>query len=275
MMTQKEIKKIKVGILGCTGRMGKIIAQQASITSEFELIGGTVRPGSPHEGAALNRICQINAEKDLFITSNVAEIAGLADVLIDFTHPELLAKHLEIAVKIKTPMVIGTTGLTLDHHKILMQVSHQIPIVSAPNTSIGVALLNVAVDFMARMLDSSYDIEIFEMHHRGKRDAPSGTALALGRTAASARGQTLKPEACVARTGQRQNGEIGFTVARGGGVYGDVKVMFADNNEMIELSHRALNRELFAKGALKAAQWVSHATPGLYSMKDVIGLKSL
>ncbi|MBL0941349.1 MAG: 4-hydroxy-tetrahydrodipicolinate reductase [Alphaproteobacteria bacterium] len=266
---------MKIGILGCAGRMGKMIAQQAAITSGFELIGGTVRPGSLHEGMNLNSVCEIKNDKNLILTSDITKISRLADVLIDFTHPQSLSNHLQIAAGTQTPIVVGTTGLTSDHYNLLMQTSQKIPIVSASNTSIGVALLNVAVDFMARILDPSYDIEIFEMHHRAKRDVPSGTAITLAHTVASARGQTLKPEACVARTGQRQEGEIGFAVARGGNIYGDVKVMFTDDNEMIELSHRALNRELFAKGALKAAQWVRHAAPGLYSMKDVLGLKNL
>jgi 4-hydroxy-tetrahydrodipicolinate reductase len=273
---QRKDLKLKIGILGCAGRMGRIIAQQALKNPGFELIGGTVRPGSSFEGVDLAHLCHINTPtSSLPLTSNVIKIAQLADVLIDFTHPGSLANHLQIAAEIKKPLVIGVTGLTSQHDQLLTKTSQQIPIISAPNMSIGIALLNAAVSLIARTLDSSYDIEIFEMHHRDKRDAPSGTAIALGKTAAEARGKTLKPEACIARRGQRQGDEIGFAIGRGGGVYGDVKVMFADNNEMIELSHRALNRELYAIGALKAAQWAYNATPGLYTMKDVLGLRDL
>lgn len=266
---------MKIGIFGCAGRMGVMTAQHVFKTSGFELIGGTVRPGSPHEGADLNDVCCINSPSALTLTSDIAKIAQDADVLIDFTRPEALEKHLQIAAETKTPIVVCSTGLASQHQEALLQHSREIPIVYAPNTSTGVAVLTAAVDFIARTLDASYDIEIFEMHHRNKQDAPSGTAIALGQCAGQARGMTLKAEECVIRTGKRQEGEIGFSAARGGGVCGDVKAMFVDDSEMLELSHRALNRALFAKGALKAAAWVCNAKPGLYAMKDVLGIGTL
>ena len=209
------------------------------------------------------------------VTPNLDKVFSHADIVIDFTKPEALQRHIEAAVQSQTPMVIGITGLIDAHHALIRKAGEQIPIIYAPNMSLGLALMSKITEQVAAVLDNSFNIEILEFHHRYKTDAPSGTALALGEAAAKGRHISLAPHACFDRTHRtipRPQDEIGFAVLRGGSVAGDHKVFFNSDEEIFTLSHQALNREVFAKGALKAALWLEQKDRGVYSMQDVLGL---
>jgi 4-hydroxy-tetrahydrodipicolinate reductase len=213
------------------------------------------------------------------VTSDLAAAVAASDVLIDFTRPEGTLSHLRPCVAAGCAMVIGTTGFSTEQKAAISAAAASIPIVLAPNMSVGVNVLLRLVEESARLLGPSYDIEIVEMHHRHKIDAPSGTALGLGEAAARGAGRELADCAVYARegvTGERTPGTIGFAVLRGGDVVGEHTVVFAGTGERVELSHRATSRENFAGGALRAARYVARRRderrPGLATMKDVLGL---
>jgi 4-hydroxy-tetrahydrodipicolinate reductase len=235
---------MKLLLAGASGRMGQAIQEEAAQNKPAI----TLLP-VPREISALPK----------------------ADVLVDFTRPERTLELADLAVAAHTPMVSGTTGLTPEQFNALHSAATEIPILWAANMSIGVNLLLHMVKQAAAQLDESYDIDIFDMHHRHKVDSPSGTALALGQAAASGRNQTFKP--VTDRDGKRPNQSIGYAVARGGGVIGEHSVMFTSDYERIELSHTALDRRLFARGAITAARWLISQKPGFYSMQDVIAGK--
>ena len=201
-----------------------------------------------------------------------------AIVAIDFSLPEATMSNLEACIAARCPIVIGTTGHDAAGRSAIERAAQQIAVVSAPNMSLGVNLLLKLTQLAAATLDDSYDIEIFEAHHRNKKDAPSGTALALGRFAAEGRRVDLDEAADVARhgnTGTRRPGAIGFSVFRGGDVVGDHTVTFAGAGERVELTHRASDRLSFARGAVRAAQWIVDKRAGLYSMQDVLNLREI
>jgi 4-hydroxy-tetrahydrodipicolinate reductase len=194
------------------------------------------------------------------------------DVIVDFSAPEALAASLERSVRAAVPILIGTTGLDDLASRRIADASRSIAVLRASNTSLGVALLEELVERAARVLGSKWDVEVLEMHHRLKRDAPSGTALTLGEAAARGRGKPMRREE--ARSGrqlEREEGAIGFAALRGGTVVGDHDVIFAGTEERLILSHRAENRMIFARGALAAARFLKSKPPGLYGMRDVIG----
>lgn len=205
-----------------------------------------------------------------------AEIVDNApDVFVDFSAPEALEKHLGDAVAVRKPIVIGTTGLTAEHQRMIDEAATRIAVLQAANTSLGVNLLAHLVREAAARLGDDWDIEIVEMHHRHKKDAPSGTGLLLGRAAAEGRGVDLDAVADRGRDGmgEREAGRIGFAALRGGSVAGDHHVIFAGDGERIELGHRAESRAIFAQGAIRAALWLRDKPVGRYSMNDVLGLK--
>ncbi len=256
---------LKIGVLGGTGRMGRLV-----ISKVLECPTTTLSAVSVH----LQKL-SIPHLNDVLITPNLEKVFQQADIVIDFTRPEALQSHIEAAVQSQTPLVIGTTGLIDAHHILIRKAAEQIPIVYAPNMSLGLALMSKITEQIASVLDPSFNIEILEFHHRHKTDAPSGTALALGEAAAKGRHINLAPHACFDRTHRtipRPQDEIGFAVLRGGSVAGDHKVFFSSDEEILTLSHQALNREVFAKGALKAALWLEKKERGVYSMQDVLGL---
>jgi len=198
-------------------------------------------------------------------------------VIVDFTRPEVTMQHLEVARATATPMVIGTTGLTAEDELKIAEAAKNIPIIYCANTSVGVTLLSQIVSEVARILSDDWDIEIVETHHHHKIDAPSGTALALGHAAAKGRGVSLDAVRDSGRdgeTGARKKGDIGFAVLRGGDVAGEHTVSFFGQQERIELTHKATGRIIFARGAVQAARFAATAPKGLYSMKDVLGLKA-
>ena len=265
---------LKIGIAGCAGRMGRMLLSATLQNSDFRLVGGTVRPGHAAAGKDLGSLLG-RPELGRDATTELKTLLPHADVIIDFSSPEASAHHADLALEEKIPLVVGTTGLNKTQEKKLSQVAEKIPLVYAANTSVGVTLLTALVERAAAALTSDWDIEILEMHHRHKIDAPSGTALALGRAAAAGRGADHDRIAVRQRDGQvgpRPPGAIGYAALRGGDVIGDHTVIFAGPKERIELAHKAGGREIYAEGALRAARWVYGRNPGLYSMRDVLGL---
>lgn len=252
-----------IGIFGAAGRMGRAIASTA-IEAGLNLAGGVDRPGSVGEVAP-----------GIAIAHDPLVLAKASDVLIDFSVPAALSGHLDACVATGRPIVIGTTGLETIHHAMIDDAAAKIPVLQTGNTSLGVNLLSALVEDAARRLGSDWDIEIVEMHHRHKVDAPSGTALLLGEAAARGRGIALADHSERGRdgiTGARAAGAIGFASLRGGSVAGDHQVIFAAEGERIEIGHRAENRTIFARGAVKAALWLAGRPAGRYDMKNVLGL---
>ena len=266
--------ELRVAILGVSGRMGGALLKALDETSGAKLQGATTSPGSqwigkdastPHSGAF----------RDVSISAAAAEAVRGANVAIDFTLANATATNLDAAVAARCAVVLGTTGHDEAQRQHILNASRQIPIVWAANTSLGVNLLLKLVELAAATLGDDYDIEIFEAHHRNKKDAPSGTALAFGRAAAQGRNVTLNDVAEFDRHGHsqaRRKGAIGFAVFRGGDVVGDHTVTFAGIGERIELTHKATDRMAFARGAMQAARWLAGKPAGLYSMSDVLGL---
>lgn len=239
-----------IGIYGSQGRMGQAIALAA-----------------PHHGA------RVAGGADL--DGDAAALAGLADVLVDFSAPAALEAHLAAARAAGKPIVIGTTGLGERHHAAIDAAAAEIAVLQTGNTSLGIALLTRLVREAAQRLGTDWDVEIVETHHRNKVDAPSGTALMLGKAAAEGLGTTLEDSAVFDRAGlvgARANGTIGFSSVRGGTVAGDHCVILAGTGERLELTHRAEDRAIFAEGAVKAALWLVGQPAGRYTMDQVLGM---
>jgi 4-hydroxy-tetrahydrodipicolinate reductase len=237
------------------------------------VVGGTERKGSHVLGRDLGALTG-GEPLGIIIGDNPELLFEQADVVVDFTSPSATAQHAGLAAKAGTAHVIGTTGLDSDQMGAISRAAQRVPIVLAANMSLGVNLLEQVVEEVARILDTDWDIEVIEMHHRHKVDAPSGTALALGEAAAKGRGVQLRRVSRRGRDGQvgpRVRGEIGFSAIRGGDVVGDHTVIFAADGERIEVTHKASSREIFGRGAVKAVLWAAGKRPGLYSMKDVLG----
>jgi len=247
--------------------MGRMLVQEIAQHPGASLSGGTARPGSALIGQALG---------DLTVTDDADALFAASDAVIDFTRPELLQSHLDLAIRHKKTLVIGTTGLDADLRAAIKEAAKSVPLVQAANMSVGVTLLGQLVKQLAAKLDDrTFDIEVVEMHHRHKIDAPSGTALSLAEAAAEGRGVQLADVVRNSRDGQigaRPVGEIGISTVRGGDVVGDHTVIFAADGERIEVTHKASSRQIFARGAVRAALWAAGRQPGLYSMLDVLGL---
>ncbi|HEX9490526.1 MAG TPA: 4-hydroxy-tetrahydrodipicolinate reductase [Stellaceae bacterium] len=265
---------MRVGITGCGGRMGRMLVAGVLGSAGLTLAGGSEAPGSAVLGRDIGELAGSGA-LGLAASADAAALFAAADVVIDFTAPAPAAAHATLAAQHGKALVLGTTGLDPTQTKAVAAAAKRVPIVWAPNMSPAVTLLMGLVEEAARRLGEDYDIEVLEMHHRLKVDAPSGTALALGRAAAEGRGVDLAARSQRVRdghTGPRKAGDIGFASLRGGDVVGDHTVIFAGEGERLELTHRASSRRLFARGALRAARWVVGKEPGLYGMKDVLGL---
>jgi 4-hydroxy-tetrahydrodipicolinate reductase len=266
--------ELGVAILGVTGRMGRALVAAVDEAKGVVLSGASASPNSKWIGKDVGE-ASASRVRGLAVSSTAATAIGAAQVAIDFTSPEATGANLTACIAANCPLVLGTTGHDERAREQIAQAARRIAVVTAPNMSLGVNLLLKLVELTAGTLDESYDIEVLEAHHRNKKDAPSGTALALGGVAAGARGVALEEVAEHARHGvaaTRRKGAIGFSVFRGGDVVGDHTVTFAGIGERIELTHRASDRMAFARGAVKAAQWVVRREPGLYSMQDVLGL---
>jgi 4-hydroxy-tetrahydrodipicolinate reductase len=265
---------IRVGIMGCGGRMGRMLVAEVHATPNCVLAGGAEAAGSAFLGRDIGELAGIGTA-GMLATDDVSSVASASDVLIDFTTPEASVTNARIAAQRSTALVIGTTGLDAVQAVAIEAAAKLVGIVWAPNMSPAVTMLMGFVAEAARGLGEDYDIEVLEMHHKHKVDAPSGTALALGHSAAFGRGIDLAAHSQRVRdghTGPRKPGDIGFATLRGGDVAGDHTVIFAGDGERLELTHRASNRRVFARGALRAARWVVGKKPGLYGMRDVLGL---
>jgi len=263
---------MKIGIVGCAGRMGRMLIKTVMARPDARLIGGTEPMGSDFSGHDLAALAGLEP-CGIAVNDQTDILFEAADAVIDFTAPAATRHHGELAAKHKTALVVGTTGLTDDDQAQIITASRQTVIVQAANFSVGVNLLLGLTEQVAARLGDDYDLEILEMHHRHKVDAPSGTALALGEAAASGRRVDLNNVSVRVRDGQtgaRRPGDIGFATLRGGGVVGDHTVMFASDAERLELTHKAQSRDVFASGAVRAAVWSKDQPPGLYSMRDVL-----
>jgi 4-hydroxy-tetrahydrodipicolinate reductase len=252
-----------------------MLVAEVAATSGCTVAGGADAPGSPVIGSDLGVLAGIGA-LGLVAGSDRAALFAVSDVVIDFTIAGATVAHAALAAEHGKALVIGTTGLDKAQSAAVSQAARRAPIVWAPNMSVAVTLLTELVESAARRLGPDYDIEVLEMHHRHKVDAPSGTALALGRAAAAGRGVALDDVAQRVRdghTGPRRGGDIGFATLRGGDVAGEHTVIFATAGERLELGHRATSRQNFARGAVRAANWVIGKPPGLYDMKDILGLR--
>ncbi|MFW0778048.1 MAG: 4-hydroxy-tetrahydrodipicolinate reductase [Rickettsiales bacterium] len=261
---------MKIAVAGCTGRMGLTVVKAVLARDDMTLVAGSRPTGFDNEAAKAQLV--LADCHGLSVTSDPKELMAEADALIDFTYPEVTLSHAEAVAEKGAIHIIGTTGFTGGQQKRLETLSEKATIVQAGNFSLGVNLLAQLVEQAAKMLDENYDIEINEVHHRHKKDAPSGTALLLGRAAARGRGVKLEEKKAVDRSGERKLGDIGFSVQRAGGVVGIHDVTLAGENEMITLSHQGFNRKIFADGSLTAALWAKDKKPGLYSMRDVLAL---
>ncbi len=266
---------MKIGIVGAAGRMGRMLIKQVLETEGCTLVGGTEREGSPMLGHDLGLIGGGSAI-GVVASSDVRAVFEVADVVIDFTVPAATRAHAQLAAQTGTAMVIGTTGLTPEDLDEIRAASQKAAIVQSFNMSLGVNLLANLVERAAAALGpDAFDIEIVEMHHKHKIDAPSGTAILLGEAAAKGRNVNLAEVTQSGRhgeTGARRAGDIGFAALRGGDVVGEHTVILAGAGERIELTHRATQRAIFAAGGVRAATWLEGRKPGLYSMKDVLGL---
>jgi 4-hydroxy-tetrahydrodipicolinate reductase len=264
---------MKIGIVGAAGRMGCALTRAVTEAKGCRVAAASERSGH----AALGRDAGSLAGLDSLGVALVADAAALfasCDAVLDFTAPAATLEHARLAAKHGVILITGTTGLEPADQKKIVAAAKKAAIVQAPNFSVGVNLAMALVEQTARVLDDAFDIEIVEMHHRHKVDAPSGTALGLGRAAAKGRGVALEKMSERGRdgiTGARKKGAIGFAALRGGDVVGDHTVIFAGAAERIEITHKAGGREIFARGAVRAALWAKGKKPGLYSMQDVLG----
>ena len=265
---------MKIAIAGAAGRMGQMLIRQIEHTQGCSLSGAIEGASSNALGRDAGEVAGVGT-KGVKIVSDAPSAIAASEVVIDFTVPAATVAHARIAAEKGVAMVIGTTGLNPEQTAAVHEAARQSPIMWAANMALGVNILLALVEKTASMLDPSYDIEVLEMHHRHKIDAPSGTALALGRAAAAGRQVRLEDVWRKSRdghTGARPAGEIGFATLRGGEEVGVHTVMFAAAGERLELSHRAFSRETYASGAVRAALWLKGKKPGLYGMKDVLGL---
>ena len=265
-----------IGILGANGRMGRALINVAS-QQQLNLTATTVRQGSALVGVDAGELAGCG-KLALALTELNANSIKQAEVWLDFTLPEPMLAHLQLAVAAQKAMVIGVTGLTDNQYQQIQHASKSIPIVWAPNMSVGINLLQHLVQTAAKVMGADADIEIIEAHHRFKKDAPSGTALAIGNNIAKTLGRDLAKVAVYGRegdTGEREQQTIGFSTIRGGDIIGDHTVLFANLSERLEITHKASSRDTFAQGAMRAAVWLKNKQPGLYTMQQVLGLTDL
>ncbi|MBF0217917.1 MAG: 4-hydroxy-tetrahydrodipicolinate reductase [Gammaproteobacteria bacterium] len=266
---------LKVAVTGAAGRMGRTIIEAIHISEGLSLGAAIERQGSSLIGADAGEVAGIG-KIGVTICDNLAAVSNDFDVLIEFTLPEPTLRHLLICRDAKKAMVIGTTGFDPAGKEEIHHSAKLIPIVFAPNMSVGVNLSFKLLEIAAKVLGDEVDIEIIEAHHRHKLDAPSGTALAMGEVVAKSLGRDLASCAVYGRQGrseqERQPQTIGFETIRAGDIVGEHTVMFAATGERLEITHKASSRMTFAKGAVRAAHWLADQPPALYTMQDVLGL---
>lgn len=264
----------RIAVMGAAGRMGKILIEAVGQAEGAKLTAAVDRPDSSLIGADAGELAALG-KIGVSLAGDLNAVLDQFDVLIDFTHPSVTLKNLEVCRQAGKAMVIGTTGFSPEEKQLLSDAAKQIPIVFAANYSVGVNLCLKLLDTAARVLGDDVDIEIIEAHHRHKVDSPSGTALRMGEVVASALGRDLQKVAVYGREGQtgaRERETIGFATVRAGDVVGDHTVLFAADGERVEITHKASSRMTFAKGAVRAALWLRVQPAGLYDMQDVLGL---
>lgn len=266
--------KVKVAILGCSGRMGRNLIQAAHEHESIELVGGSVRTSSSFASFDLGELAGIGAI-GLTTSTELSQLTD-ADVFIDFTSIETTLENIDWCQKHQKALVIGTTGFSDAQVQLIEKAGELTPVVLAPNTSVGVNLMFKLLEVTAKAIGDYTDIEIFEAHHRFKKDAPSGTAVKMGQVIADTLGRDLNKCAVYGRegiTGERGRETIGFATVRAGDIVGEHTAFFADLGERLEITHKASSRMTFALGAMRAAFWLSEADNGFYDMQDVLGLK--
>jgi 4-hydroxy-tetrahydrodipicolinate reductase len=263
---------IKLAITGATGRMGQMTLREATQCQDVDVVGALTRPGNPLVGQDIGTLLGEDP-LNIFITASPQEAFLKADVVIDFSRPDALESTLDAALDQEKPYIVCVTGLSDSQKTNLKKASQKIPLIVAPNTSLGIALLRKMAVMAAEVLGPAYDISILEMHHRYKADAPSGTSLSIAHALMNL--EHLRENAApFPSLSPRPVGTIECAVMRGGGVGGDHAVLLAGDKDLIRLEHRTLDPTLFAQGALKAALWLVGKPAGLYSMDDVVGMDS-
>ena len=270
----RVMAEIAIGVVGCAGRMGQALLRLIAQAEDCRIAGGTEAPGGDALGRDIGTLIGLEPS-GVTVSDDAAALFAASDVVLDFTVPEATMQHVALARQSGTALVVGTTGTTVEQDAEIEAAGAHAAILRAANMSLGVNLLLALTRQVAAALDEDFDIEIVEMHHRHKIDAPSGTALALGRAAAVGRG--IVHDECAERgrdgiTGARARGAIGYAALRGGNVAGEHTVIFATDDERVELTHKAGDRAIFARGALRAARWLAGRPPGFYGMPDVLGL---
>ena len=264
---------LKIAIAGATGRMGRMLIETVIQAEDCQLTVALARPGSSALGQ--DAAAFLGRSSGVLISADLAQLAN-ADVLIDFTRPEATLAHLQVCRAHGTQLIIGSTGFEDEGKAAIAEAARDIAIVYAQNMSVGVNLVLKLLEVAAKALSTGYDIEIVEMHHRMKVDAPSGTALRMGEVVAEALGRDLKEVGVYERhgvTGERDPSSIGFATLRGGDVVGDHTVVFAAMGERVEVTHKASSRLIYANGSLRAARFLLGRQNGLFDMQDVLGLK--
>jgi 4-hydroxy-tetrahydrodipicolinate reductase len=275
MTTDPATKLLRIAVAGSSGRMGRMLVEAIAAAPDCQLAGALDRAESPAIGQDAG--APMGLTTGVAVTADLDAVLGGAQTLIDFTRPEGSLAHLQACLRHRVAMVIGTTGFDAQGLARIREASRTIPIVMAPNMSVGVNVVFKLIEQAARALSEGYDIEIIEAHHRHKVDAPSGTALKMGEVAAAASGRVLERDAVWARhghTGEREPGSIGFSVIRGGDIVGDHTVLFAGTGERIEITHKSSSRATYAAGSLRAARFLADKSSGLYDMQAVLGLES-
>lgn len=265
---------MKLGVIGAGGRMGRMLVQTVGETEGASIAAACEQAGSPFLGQDAGSLAGVG-DLGVAICDDAETVFKACDAVMEFSVPSATVAHARMAAAHGTAHVIGTTGLSAEDEAVLREAAEKSPIVYAPNMSVVVNLMFALVEKVAGLLGPEYDIEIVEMHHKHKIDAPSGTAVGLGQAAARGRQVELGSVAQWSReghTGARRAGDIGFATLRGGDVVGEHTVMFAAPGERLEISHRCTDRQLFARGGVRAAIWTAGKPPGLYTMKDVLGL---
>jgi 4-hydroxy-tetrahydrodipicolinate reductase len=266
---------IKIAVNGAAGRMGGRIITAIKETEGLELAGALEMAGHPALGQDAGLLAGCGA-LGVAITDSHETALRQAEVLIDFTFPEVSLKNLEVCARLGKKMVIGSTGFTPEQRSQVEDFARRIPVVLAPNMSVGVNACFKILKEAARILGEGFDVEIVELHHNQKKDAPSGTAVRMGEIVAEALGRDYNQSAVFHREGMcgaRGKEEIGMQTVRGGDIVGEHTVYFIGMGERIEITHRAMSRDMFARGALRAAGWIADQQPGLYDMQDILGLK--
>ncbi|MFP6746771.1 MAG: 4-hydroxy-tetrahydrodipicolinate reductase [Alphaproteobacteria bacterium] len=265
---------LQIGVVGCAGRMGINLLRQIDAAAGCAIAGGSERSSHGSIGHDVGQLAGLS-DLGLEVEAEPRAVFERADVVLDFTVPAATVVHAGLAAETGTRLVIGTTGTTAEEDAAIRAAAQSVAIMREGNMSLGVNVLAVLTERMASYLDDDFDIEIVEMHHRYKVDAPSGTALLLGRAAAAGRGvdhDTVMQGGRHGITGERRRGDIGYAALRGGNVAGEHTVIFAADDERIELTHKAADRAIFARGAMRAARWLADKEAGLYGMADVLGL---